>query len=79
MNKEQIDGKFEQLKGVIKQTWGKLTDDEVLSYKGKQDQFFGKLQEKYGIAKADAEKKIEEMEKTCMTAACATDKATKVA
>ncbi len=62
MNNEQISGKFEQLKGQIKKTWGKLTDDEVMLYNGKQEQFFGKLKERYGLAKEAAEAQIKELE-----------------
>ncbi len=65
MNKDQFDGKFDQLKGEIKKAWGKLTDDEVLLYNGKQDQFYGKVQEKYGIAKEAAEKQMQAFEKSC--------------
>lgn len=63
MNKDQIDGKFEQLKGAIKKTWGKLTDDEIMTFNGKQEQFFGTIKEKYGLARADAEKRMELFEK----------------
>lgn len=79
MNKQQVDGKFEQLKGALKKTWGKLTDDEIMFYNGKQDQFFGKLQEKYGVAKEDAEERIKDLEKSCMSAECASTKSSKVA
>jgi uncharacterized protein YjbJ (UPF0337 family) len=64
MNNDQISGKFEQIKGEIKKIWGKLTDDEILLYNGKQDLFFGKLKEKYGIAKEAAEERIKGFEKT---------------
>ncbi len=62
MNNAQIDGKFDQIKGSLKQTWAKLTDDDLLLYSGKRDQFLGKLKEHYGLAKEDAEKKIKELE-----------------
>jgi uncharacterized protein YjbJ (UPF0337 family) len=62
MNKEQADGKFEQLKGKIKESWGKLTDDDVALYNGQREQFFGKLKEHYGLAKEDAEKQIKAIE-----------------
>ena len=65
MNQEQVEGKFEQIKGEIKKAWGKLTDDEIMLYNGKQDQFFGKVKEKYGIAKEAAELRIKEFEKAC--------------
>jgi len=63
MNQEQATGKFDQLKGKLKETWGRLTDDEIALYAGKRDQFFGKLEEKYGVAKEDAEEKIREMDR----------------
>ncbi|MBL0319288.1 MAG: CsbD family protein [Alphaproteobacteria bacterium] len=62
MNQEQVDGKFTQLKGKIKETWGKLTDNDVTLFNGQRDQFLGKLKEHYGLGKEDAEKKIKEME-----------------
>ncbi len=62
MNKEQIDGKTEQLQGLMKQTWGKLTDDDLMMYNGKREQFLGKLRDRYGLAKEDAEKKIQALQ-----------------
>lgn len=73
MNKDQMSGKFDQLKGKVKETWGRLTDDEIALYNGKQDQFFGKVQEKYGVAKEEAQKKLKEFEKAC--GYCSDDKA----
>ena len=62
MNKEQAEGKFEQLKGKLKETWGKLTDNDITLYDGKREQFLGKLKEHYGLAKEDAEVKIKALE-----------------
>lgn len=78
MNQDQVTGKFEQIKGELKKVWGKLTDDEIMLYNGKQDQFFGKLKEKYGIAKEAAELRIKELVKACPECS-GTDKPTKVA
>lgn len=77
MNKDQINGKFEQLKGEIKKTWGKLTDDEIMLYNGKQDLFFGKLKERYGLAKEAAEQRIKELEKACTAHCCSESDNTK--
>jgi uncharacterized protein YjbJ (UPF0337 family) len=60
MNKEQIAGQWQQLKGKIKERWGKLTDDDVALYNGKREQFFGKVKEQYGVAKEEAEETIRE-------------------
>jgi uncharacterized protein YjbJ (UPF0337 family) len=65
MNKEQADGKATQLKGKIKETWGKLTDNDITLLDGKRDQFLGKLKEHYGLAKEDAEKKVAALESAC--------------
>jgi len=69
MNKEQIDGKFDQIKGEIKKLWGKLTDDEIMLYNGSQDLFFGKMKEKYGLTKEAVELRIKEFEKACPSCA----------
>ena len=62
MNKEQVQGKTEQLKGEIKKTWAKLTDNDIMLLDGKRDQFLGKLKEHYGLAKEDAETKVKALE-----------------
>lgn len=65
MNKTQADGKWMQFKGKLKETWGKLTDDDLDLYNGKKDQFFGKLKEQYGLAKEEAEQRVNTLEKEC--------------
>lgn len=62
MNADQTNGKFEQVKGKIKETWGKLTDNDILLYNGKRDQLLGKIKEHYGLVKEDAEKKLMALE-----------------
>lgn len=59
MNWTQIEGKWKQLKGDIKSTWGKLTDDDVAAVAGKKDKLLGLLQERYGIAREEAEKQAD--------------------
>jgi uncharacterized protein YjbJ (UPF0337 family) len=58
MNKEQFEGQWMQLKGKIKEKWGKLTDDEIAQINGKFDQFLGKIQKAYGYNKEKAEEEI---------------------
>lgn len=65
MNNEQIDGQWMQIKGKIKEAWGKLTDDDIEQFKGDKDQFFGKIKEHYGIGKEDAENKVKNFESDC--------------
>ena len=59
MNKEIIKGKWQQLKGEAKLQWGKLTDDELDQAEGNYDKIVGKLQEKYGYKKDQAEKEAD--------------------
>jgi len=60
VNWEQIEGRWNQLKGAVKQRWGKLTDHDLDVIAGKKDELLGKLQEKYGITKEQAEKQLEQ-------------------
>lgn len=50
MNWNEIEGKWDQFKGKIREKWGKLTDDDLTQIKGKRDQLEGKLRERYGYA-----------------------------
>jgi uncharacterized protein YjbJ (UPF0337 family) len=59
MNKDIAAGKWEQLKGSIKQTWGEITDDELTKINGSAQKMAGILQEKYGRTKDQAEKEVE--------------------
>ena len=53
-------GKWNQLKGNVRETWGKLTDDDVDKVAGKRDSLIGKIQEKYGRTKIEAENEVNE-------------------
>ena len=63
MNTDQIAGKWKQMKGEAKIAWGKLTDDDLTVINGKRDQLVGKIQERHGIARDDAEKQVSDWEK----------------
>ena len=67
MNTDQMSGKWKQIKGAAKQQWGKLTDDDLEVIAGKHEALVGKLQERYGMAKEDAQKKADEWLKSCPT------------
>jgi uncharacterized protein YjbJ (UPF0337 family) len=58
MNKDRIDGSWEQVKGSVQEAWGKLTHDDLAIVEGDRKQLAGKIQERYGIAKDEAEKQI---------------------
>lgn len=59
MNSDTLKGQWKQLMGRAKQTWSKITDDELLKIKGNVQQLSGLIQERYGVAREDAEKQIE--------------------
>ena len=59
MNEDRIEGNWKQLKGKVKEQWGKLTDDDLDVIDGKRDQMVGKLQERHGINKDEAEKQVD--------------------
>lgn len=60
MNWEQIEEKWKQLRGKVREKWGKLTDDELDIIQGKGDQLIGKLQEKYGYTKEQVERELDD-------------------
>lgn len=64
MNWDQVSGNWKQIKGKAKEKWGKLTDDDLTLANGKRDQLLGRIQERYGIAKDEAEKQVKEWENT---------------
>lgn len=60
MDWNRIEGNWKQLKGKVREKWGKLTDDNIDIVAGKREQLAGKIQEAYGVAKDDAERQIDE-------------------
>jgi uncharacterized protein YjbJ (UPF0337 family) len=68
MNWDQIKGNWKNFKGQIKERWGKLTDDDLTAIEGKRDQLAGKLQERYGYAKEQAERELDDFARALRTA-----------
>ncbi|QEY52371.1 CsbD family protein [Legionella longbeachae] len=62
MNKDIFQGKWEEVKGHMKKTWGKLTDDDFKQIEGNQQEIFGKLQKHYGYTKEQVEKAIKDFQ-----------------
>ena len=65
MNWDQIKGKWRQAKGQVQQKWGKLTDDDLAVVDGQREVLVGRVQERYGLAKEDAERQVKEFEDAC--------------
>lgn len=59
MNWDRIEGNWKQFKGAAKEQWGNLSDDDLSVVEGKRDQLAGKIQERYGVAKDEAERQID--------------------
>jgi len=59
MSWDQIEAKWDQIKGEVKSTWAKLTDDDLAYVSGKRDRLVGKLHERYGTLKDQAYKDID--------------------
>jgi uncharacterized protein YjbJ (UPF0337 family) len=60
VNWDQIEGKWKQYSGRFREKWGKLTDSDLEVIRGRKDQLVGKVQERYGIAKEEAERQVDE-------------------
>jgi uncharacterized protein YjbJ (UPF0337 family) len=63
MNWDQIAGNWKQFKGKVKEKWGDLNDDDLTYIDGKRDQLIGRVQERYGIAKDEAERQVKAWER----------------
>jgi len=60
VNWEQVQGKWKQMTGEVKTRWGKLTDDDLTTIGGQKDKLVGVIQERYGIAKEQALKQVDD-------------------
>ncbi|HEY7096865.1 MAG TPA: CsbD family protein [Terriglobales bacterium] len=60
MNTDKMEGKWKQMKGSLKTRWGKLTDDDLTVIEGQKDQLVGRIQERYGIARDEAQRQVDE-------------------
>jgi uncharacterized protein YjbJ (UPF0337 family) len=63
MNHDTISGQWKQLGGQIKKQWGKLTDDDLKVVEGNAQMLAGRLQERYGIAREEAERQVSEFQR----------------
>jgi uncharacterized protein YjbJ (UPF0337 family) len=59
MNSDTLKGQWTQLKGQMRKQWGKLTDDEVDQIQGNAEILIGKLQERYGYSREQAEQELD--------------------
>ena len=62
MNKDQLEGKWKEYAGKVKQQWGKLTDDEITQAQGNKEELAGKIQQKYGGSKEEIRQKLDQMD-----------------
>ena len=60
MNTQVLKGKWHQLKGEVKSQWGELTDDDLDVVEGDAEKLIGRVQERYGYARHDAEREVNE-------------------
>ncbi len=65
MNSHQMSGTWQQMKGKVKEKWGKLTDDDLKVIEGKRDQLAGLLEKRYGYAKERAEEETRRFYNDC--------------
>jgi uncharacterized protein YjbJ (UPF0337 family) len=62
MANDRIEGNWKQLKGKLREQWGKLTDDDLDIIAGKREQLLGRIQERHGIARNEAEEQVRHFE-----------------
>lgn len=78
MNNDRVQGRWKQLKGKVKEQWGKLTDDDLDVIAGRRDQLLGRIQQRHGLAREEADRQVRGFEQThagfCFDDAHSTDK-----
>jgi uncharacterized protein YjbJ (UPF0337 family) len=60
MNQDIFEGRWQQLKGKVREKWGQLTDNDFTMIAGKKDQLVGRVQERYGLAREEAEREVDD-------------------
>ena len=70
MNWDQIEGNWNEFKGMVKEKWGKVTDDDLQVIAGKRDQLSGVLQKRYGKTKEQAEEELAAFQSSCENHHC---------
>lgn len=63
MKWDQIEGKWKELSGKDRASWGEFTDNELVQIAGKREQLIGMLQQKYGLAREEAERQADKWAK----------------
>lgn len=63
MNHDRLEGNWKQMKGKVKEQWGKLTDDDLDVIAGRRDQLLGRIQERHGLAGDEAQRQVETFER----------------
>lgn len=62
MNKQTIEGNWMQIKGNVREQWGKLTDDDMDVINGKREQLVGKIKERYGKSLDEIDSEVRNFE-----------------
>ncbi|HVZ44433.1 MAG TPA: CsbD family protein [Ramlibacter sp.] len=57
MNQDRIQGRWKQIKGKLRERWGRLTDDDLDIIAGRRDQLLGRIQERHGLAREEARRR----------------------
>lgn len=60
MNWQTVEGKWDQIKGQVRQRWGKLTDDDLTQMRGRREHLVGKVKERYGLEREAAEREVDD-------------------
>ena len=68
MNEDTLKGQWTQLKGQIREQWGKLTNDDLDQIQGRSEQLIGRIQERYGVARDEAERQVDAWTPTSVSA-----------
>jgi uncharacterized protein YjbJ (UPF0337 family) len=64
MNQDRIQGRWRQIKGKVKEQWGRLTDDDLDVIAGRREQLLGRIQQRHGLARDEADRQLRSFEES---------------
>jgi uncharacterized protein YjbJ (UPF0337 family) len=62
MNEDRIQGRWKEIKGKVKERWGQLTEDDLDVIAGRRDQLLGRIQQRHGLAREEADRQVRDWE-----------------
>ncbi|MDX2133001.1 MAG: CsbD family protein [Planctomycetota bacterium] len=65
MNWDTIEGQWKDMKGRVREQWGRLTDDEIDQIAGRRERLEGAVQRAYGKTRDEVQREVDDWARDC--------------